>query len=890
MEQEEKTTKIFTPHKGFQESFVRSNVDVVIGGGSMGCGKQCPNYQEILTPNGWVKHGDIKVGDLVCLPKGGVAEVDGVFPQGDKDVYEFTFSDGRKCEAGLEHLWKIRTKKQINKYRNKGIDENFFVWETWQIIEAMQNGKEIYIPTPKAQEFSEKEYVIHPYVLGALIGDGALTEASITKSDVLLISNTEKDVYEKVAKLVSADRIRISKGSHHKVLYTDKRHEIIAYLRKVGLNTYSYNRFIPNEYLWGSIEQRKQLLFGLMDTDGTVGAKNRYSYCTTSERLAKDIVYLCRSLGYIATINIDDRLEKYTSKKAYRICIQTDDIIFSSEKHINRYNKNLELSNRKYARTNDHIKIVSIVKTKNTPCTCISVADKDHLYITKDFVTTHNSFAALLMAAEPSLDPNFRMVCLRKTLAETKVGGGMVDDAMMIYKDVANMKISDNPRLTFNTGAIIDFTHVSDQSPEKLLERVKGWQYDCVYFDEGTGYEWSTFKIIFSRNRGKAKWTGKIRITTNPKKTHWLREFVDWWIGLDGYPIPSRDGVVRYFFLKGKTVKDIVWGSTKEEVYKKCQGTIDAILRKQNKYEEVFTYKDLIKSATYYGGTLSENSDLLKNNPSYIGSIAAMGEKERLANMQGNWNVDPEEEEDIPIPYKVAAKVFEVDPQRNGDKWVTADLADYGKDNFIALLWNGFHIEDALILSDTRPQQNAERLSLFAKENDVGESHIIFDATSGRYMCDYLPEAIPYMSGGKAIGIDAYRCAYLKDTCYYRLMKMLENEQISFSTALAQRVYPHKKNTLNITIETEFKEECEVVRFKILPNGKKKLFDKKLMNSMLGKGRSMDLLDPIAMRMLPVLDKVYGEEGYVNIEEHNEENDWNGRCRLGSIYDETTWC
>lgn len=794
MEQEEKTTKIFTPHAGFQENFVRSNVDVVVGGGAMGCGKQCPNYQEILTPNGWVKHGEIKIGDEVCLPNGGTATVDGVFPQGSKDVYEFTFSDGRKCEAGLEHLWKIRTSEQLDEYMDSGIDENFFVWETWQIIEAMQDGKEIYVPIPKAQEFNEKEYKTSPYVFGRNIKDS-----------------------------------------------------------------------IPTEYLWGSIRQRKLLLIGMFRAKANRYHKNTYIYYTSNNRLANDIVYLCRSLGYVATLEYGSPVLKNDCK----ITVNTNDGIFG------------EPTTMEY----DHIKIISIVKTKKTPCTCISVADKEHLYITKDFVTTHNSFAALLMAAEPSLDPNFRMVCLRRTLAETKVGGGMVDDAMMIYKDVASMKLSDNPRLTFNTGAIIDFTHVSDQSPEKLLERVKGWQYDCVYFDEGTGYEWTTFKIIFSRNRGKAKWTGKIRITTNPKKTHWLRTFVDWWIGVDGYPIPERDGVVRYFFLKGKTVKDIEWGDTKEEVYRKCQREIDEILKKQNKNGSTFTYKDLIKSATYYGGVLSENKELLENNPSYIGSIAAMGAKERLANMQGNWNVDPEEEENIPIPYGVASKVFEIDPQTNGDLWITADLADYGKDNFIALAWNGFHITDALILTDTTPRINAERLSIFAKDNGVGESHIIYDATSGRYMSDYLPDAKPFLSASRALGVDAYNCAYLKDVCYYRLVSMLRNEQISISPTLGQRIYPHKKNSLKINIETEFKDECNVVRFKTLPNGKKKLYDKKLMNAMLGNNRSMDFLDPIAMRMMVVLDRVHGEEGF--LEEQTEE--YKDDEYVESIYDESTW-
>ena len=63
-----------------------------------------------------------------------------------------------------------------------------------------------------------------------------------------------------------------------------------------------------------------------------------------------------------------------------------------------------------------------------------------------------------------------------------------------------------------------------------------------------------------------------------------------------------------------------------------------------------------------------------------------------------------------------------------------------------------------------------------------------------------------------------------------------------------------------ITIGVEFVEECTVVRFKTEASGKHRLATKKEMNQMLGKGRSMDLLDPCAMRMYPVLEYQYGDE------------------------------
>ena len=85
------------------------------------------------------------------------------------------------------------------------------------------------------------------------------------------------------------------------------------------------------------------------------------------------------------------------------------------------------------------------------------------------------SFGACLMIGEPLLDSNFRAVFLRRTLNETKVGGGLFQEMKGIYSDyILSAKESDNPRITFKSGAQCDFSHIQDESPDKLLERVRG--------------------------------------------------------------------------------------------------------------------------------------------------------------------------------------------------------------------------------------------------------------------------------------------------------------------------------------------------------------------------------------------------------------------------------
>lgn len=876
--------KIIKPYPGFQEKFVRSNVDVVIGGGQLAGGKGLPLTSLVLTPYGWVKNRDLRVGDEVCTPFSGVKKVCGIFPLGKRKVYKIKTSDGRECEADFEHLWGVRTEKQRTKFHRTHKNSWLSMMTTGEMMQRLKDGKKLFLPLCNAIEFEEKEYVIHPYVLGFLLGDGCLTDSCLQGNTNIRISNPEDDIVNKVAKLINADRMWCDKKGVGKTIYTKEASSIIAYLRAVGLNTYSYNRFIPNEYLWGSIEQRKALLAGLFDTDGSIRKKNSYSITTTSKKLADDIVHLCRSLGYGTNISLDGRKDKYTSGECYEVSIYTDDIIFTSKKHQGRYDKFWEKESQ-YKHDRHHTRIISIEYSRRTECQCIMLDDDTdyHLYITDDWMVTHNTFAAILCLAEPSRDPKFRALFLRNNLDDLKSGGGILDSFKDCYGTAIKVTESGNPRVEFTeSGSIVDVTHIADQDKKKLEQRFKGRQYDLIYYDELTGFTWETFAFLFSRNRGQAKWTGKVRATTNPKRNHWLRKFLDWYIMPNGEINPERNGIVRYFFNAGDTVDEVVWGDSKEEVYMKCKIQIDRFLAKFNGKTGKATYKNVIKSFTYYLGRTSENRSL---GEGYAASVAAMGGKNADEN-SGNWNVDTETDDDAPIPPVLAGNVFMADEQRNGDRWVTADLADSGTDNFLALAWDGFHITDKLILCKTTPRENAQQLEMFAEKHGVSNSHIIYDAIRGKYINDYIPEAIPFESYRQPLGMYGRMAYNLKAECYMRLAEMIKRQGLSMADDVAYSIYKHQNLKESITIYNEFIEECAVVRFKDMPSGKKALMTKKEMNAKLGKGRSMDLLDPTAMRMYPVLMYPYGEElmrtaasGVDDVEDENAVN----------IYDETIW-
>lgn len=880
---------IIRAQNGFQEMFSKTNVDICIGGGVLGCGKENPLDTKILTPKGWTTMGSLHVGDYICTPFGGATKVTHIFEHKNKDIYKITTNDGRSAECGLEHLWAIRTTKQLENYRkNKDVSKNFSVVETSEIIEMLHNKKKVYIQIPFAQDFETKELPIPPYVFGVMLGDGCMSEKTWLQDTHILISSSEDDIVEKVCNIVKSERVyKQPKTFTHKI-YTQEAKVYREYCEKENLLVRSYLKHIPKIYLESSIEQRTQLLYGLMDTDGCVMKNNSFTFSTSSERMKDDFIYLCRSLGFQTRIYYDKRLSS-TGHGNYTIRILTSKPIFSSKKHLYKYQKWIN-DEKKFIRESSHVYVTKVEKTRVSDTRCIVVEDPLHLYIIDDFLTTHNSFAAVLASAEPSMDKNFRALYLRNNLGDAKAGGGIVDTFREVYGNSIKVVESGDPHIDFPSGARVDITHVANQSKTAIMQRFKGRQYDLIVFDEGTGYSWETFTAICTRNRGKGKWTGHVLMTTNPEKDHWLRVFLDWYIGPDGFIREDRNGVIRYLYMAGETVEDVVWGDTKEEVYEKCRTDIDKKFDAMGDNSGTITKYDLIQSFTFYLGRFSENKANIERNPGYAGAIAMTGGRMSEQLLEGNWNVSTKGEFDIPIKTSDAEFVFINDPQINGDKWITADLADYGTDNFVALVWDGFHIMDFMIVSRSTPRTNAENLLSLAKEYSIPDNHIIYDAIGGGYIRDYIPEAMAYISHKQPVGVYGRGVCKLKDECYLRLVDVINRKMLSISETIGKQQYVHEKIKERISIKQEFVEECLVVRFREGIAGKKMLFSKKEMKNLLGKERSMDLLDPCAMRMYPVLQYVNGEELVKTSVLLQEETNEIERDRSVDIYDETNWC
>lgn len=360
-------------------------------------GKAQPLDTKIITPYGHKLMGDIEIDDMVIGGDGKAHKVIGVYPQGLKDVYRLTFSDGSSTRCCKEHLWNVTTRTRRN--HNRG-------YTTMSLEDMMKRpikgkrGYEYRIPVCKPVEYdSQSELPIHPYALGALIGDGCLTlkRNPANRSTTVYFSNTEQDVVDMVNKCLKQNDVYFYRNAHTQCQYV-MRGEGTQFFKgaiiSLGLNRHSTERFIPDEYLQASIEERKQLLYGLIDTDGFVGhEKHTVRYTTKSLILANDVKTLCLSLGYRATISISRDCE-------YTVHIITDDSVFLSEKH----SKHKESVRRVHKEDKTSMALVSVEYVGKEECQCIMLDSEDHTYLCDDFIVTHNT-VALMLAASVWADP-----------------------------------------------------------------------------------------------------------------------------------------------------------------------------------------------------------------------------------------------------------------------------------------------------------------------------------------------------------------------------------------------------------------------------------------------------------------------------------------------------
>lgn len=405
------------------------NVDLLAPRGSA---KAQPLYEKVLTLCGWVEMRDIKVGDYVISQDGTPTQVTRVHPQGVKSCYRVTFTDGSSVECSDDHLWTVRNLAGGNPRAFKVLDLNHIRTKVFVKSSGGMRGRVVetiyreatpqekpwldyrgyakyHIPIVQPIQFPELYLPVHPYLLGVLIGDG-----SIKYKDAVCFSTGDEEMLTLVQECLPNGLVVKRKGTSSnysiskQIRFGQRENAVLDGLRTLGLsNCGSLDKFIPPDYLFTSVKDRIALLQGLMDTDGCVAGDRggtrsgggNLTFCTISKQLLEGIVHLVQSLGGVATVHAPQKNwythngEKRQGQTSYRIGIKLPWNIqpFRLQRKLTRYKPCTKLLPTRG--------ITNIEYVGETEMQCITVAHKSQLYITSNYIVTHNSTVCGLFIA-----------------------------------------------------------------------------------------------------------------------------------------------------------------------------------------------------------------------------------------------------------------------------------------------------------------------------------------------------------------------------------------------------------------------------------------------------------------------------------------------------------
>lgn len=257
-------------------------------------GKLLADDTPVLTRNGWKNHGDLVVGDDVISPDGKFVKVTHVHPKGVANRV-VTFRNGDQIVCHENHEWVVYDK---NSHAERTM-ETKAIEKRGPLRSA--GGSKFTVRAIEPLQGEHKSLAVDPYVLGVWLGDGATTKSQITEgADDIAVLEKVREVYPDGSTWVHKDT----------GVPTWSFKGLMQDLRKYGMcftNRPDITKRIPEEYLTASLEQRLQLLAGLIDTDGyRFEDDGRFYFTTTSEKLRDDVETLISTFGWrFSTVKAD---------------------------------------------------------------------------------------------------------------------------------------------------------------------------------------------------------------------------------------------------------------------------------------------------------------------------------------------------------------------------------------------------------------------------------------------------------------------------------------------------------------------------------------------------------------------------------------------------------
>lgn len=359
-----------------------------------GIGKAMAVSEPVLTPSGWAQMGDISVGDEVYSADGHPARVLAVHPQVSRESYRVTFSDGSWTRCNPEHLWTVSS---WGSSRASGKQVREMRPETLTLASLMDRGiktpngrRKFSIPMTAPVQYPEQDLPLDPYLLGVLLGDAYIRE------DGRVWLTTDKEIIESVRAEGDQGSIHIRKGPDTPMLATGVWREELVSLGVAGCR--SSEKFVPEQYLRSSEVQRRALLAGLLDTDGSPIDAGGVEFTSTSETLIDAVGELAESLGGQGR-KAGSRVTTYTmpsgevraGQPSWRINVKVPSQPFRLARKAIRWTPPTKYPVARW--------IESAERVEDEDQVCITIDRSDGLYLARHHIVTHNSHLAMSTGA-----------------------------------------------------------------------------------------------------------------------------------------------------------------------------------------------------------------------------------------------------------------------------------------------------------------------------------------------------------------------------------------------------------------------------------------------------------------------------------------------------------
>jgi len=410
---------------------------------------------------------------------------------------------------------------------------------------------------------------------------------------------------------------------------------------------------------------------------------------------------------------------------------------------------------------------------------------------------------------------------------------GIYKDGVDLYRGFGN--ITDLTIKFSNGDSYIDFGHL--QNEKEIDRRFRGRQMPDIGIDELSQLQEATFFTLLGSNRNTLGIKNKFIASTNPVgDLHWLYQLVSWYINpITHKVIPERSGVIRYFYRHGKKLSDIIWGDSREEVYLKASGYIDAIYDKS--LEGQVDKLNLIVSFTFIEGQLSENKILNKKDDNYLGRLATQGAEEAYRAINGIW--ENKESSFGLVSYEDFENMFDNNNQGGvGFRCASADVALSG-DYFEMFAFEDKHVVDWEAFTNVKSNDAIMLVRKFLDKNSIREENFTYDGNGiGLFLEGFFKKSKKFLNNESASNPKMW--GNQKSECAERFIKAIEKGEYSFD-----------KNVLNkeiggMTLKEKLHQQRPALRRKDIDSGKFEIIKKSQMKQEIG--HSPDTLEALFMR------------------------------------------